>query len=110
MKEPKSYPMPPANFTSLPKDVAATEDDCGVSHAYLRSADTEAYRVRMDRRTLRAVENMRTAYCLMGGRMPSISLLLRRAVAAHSTDVTKMLAAPADKRKQFVEKMLQGAA
>lgn len=96
--------LPLDKFSTLPPN------DFDLPMVYLKADDTEAYRLRLNARTRRYVARAQVAYMLMGGKAPSLALLVRRAINAHMVDVCLMLSKGTKEEKTaFYEKMLEGS-
>lgn len=102
--------MPPPNAFKLPSNLAEhDEDGAGLSTVYLRSEGTEAFRIRVDEETRKVVASLRAAYALIGGKSPSLSLMTRRALAAHLADTVAVLKEGSDaERRAYFAKLLEG--
>ncbi len=102
--------MPPPKTFKLPSNIAEREEDIGeLPIIYLRSEGTEAFRVRLDTETRKVIASLNASYGLLSGKMPSLSLLVRRALAAHLKDTVDILTEGSEaERRAHVAKLLEG--
>lgn len=109
MNTDKPIMLPPNSFKLPPNVAEHLDEDEDTTTVYLRSEGTEAFRVRIDRETRKAINSTQTAYGLMMGKTPSLSLLVRRALVAHFKDTVDILTEGSEaERRAHIVKLLEG--
>lgn len=109
MNNDKPIMLPPNSFKLPPNVAEHLNEDEDITTVYLRSEGTEAFRVRIDRETRKAINSTQTAYGLMMGKTPSLSLLVRRALAAHFKDTVDIMTEGSEaERRAHIAKLLEG--
>lgn len=102
--------LPLPDTFKLPSNVVEKEVEIGkLPVLYLRSDETEARRVRIGRKTHDTIKSLHVCYALLTGKVPSLSLLVRRALAAHLKDTVAVLQEGSEaERRAHVVKLLEG--
>lgn len=99
----------PEEFELPPNLDEHDEDGSGLATVYLRSEGTEAFRIRLDDETRKVAATLRATWAQLGGKSPSLSLMVRRALAADLANTVTVLrdGSEAERRALFA-KLLAG--